>query len=94
MNCIKLYFRSDLIGVLTYINGTYTFVKNKFYNNNYILDLVGVKDDKEVYVSKDMFKFFYNFILRYPSDKNLNEFSRLVEIGKLDLNRSQFWIGV
>ena len=50
MDCIKLYFRQSLVGVLTYNSNdeVYVFVKNKFFANEYIKNVIGINDDKEI----------------------------------------------
>ena len=59
MDCVKLYFRQSLVGVLTYNSNdeVYVFVKNKFFANEYIKNVIGINDDKEIYYSKHLFSF-------------------------------------
>lgn len=94
MDCVKLYFKDTLIGVLTYNQKTnqYVFVKNKFFANKYIQDVIGISD-KEVYFSKNLFSFFFTFLNRYGNKEYSNEYQELINIANLQLDRNQFWIG-
>ena len=95
MDCVKLYFKDSLIGVLTYNekNSSYIFVKNKFFTNKYIHDIIGLKQDKEVYASSELFSFFLTFLKRYESDEEKNEFDKLIDVAHIDFDKNQFWIG-
>ena len=94
MDCVKLYFKDSLIGVLTYDSNCsqYVFVKNKFFENVYIQEIMGI-NDKEVYVSKHLFSFFFTFLKRYGNQECSNEYQELLNIANLDLDKNQFWIG-
>ena len=94
MDCVKLYFKESLIGVLTYNNDSsqYVFVKNKFFDNTYIKEVMGI-NEKEVYVSKNLFSFFFTFLKRYGNQECSDEYQELINIAKLDLDKNQFWIG-
>lgn len=95
MDCVKLYFKNDLIGILTYDDkkDAYLFVKNKFLNNAYIENVMGLKEGKEVYYSPNLFSFFFAFINKYSDKKYDNEYDELVKIAKMDFDKNQFWIG-
>ena len=95
MDCVKLYFKENLIGVLTYDekSETYIFVKNKFFNHKYIHDLIGINETDEVYRSKTLFSFFLTFLLRYGKSGFENEYEELLKIASLDFDKNQFWIG-
>ena len=94
MDCIKLYFKDTLIGVLTYNSESdkYMFIKNKFFNNKYIEDAMGLSD-KEVYISKNLFSFFLVFLKRYGNEEYDHEYNELIKIANLDFDKNQFWIG-
>ena len=95
MDCIKLYFKDSLIGVLTYDSkhNKYIFVKNKFFTNKYIESLMGINDENEVYFSNDLFSFFNTFIVRYGDKSSKNDYEELMKIASLDFDKNQFWIG-
>lgn len=95
MDCVKLYFKESLIGVLTYDNKQeqYIFVKNKFFTNKYIQDVIGLNDNEEVYYSKDLFSFFFSFLKKYGSNNADDEYEELVKIASYDFDKNQFWIG-
>ena len=95
MDCVKLYFKDSLIGVLTFDskNNRYIFVKNKFLDNAYIENVIGLNEN-EVYYSGCLFSFFLSFFNKYSDKEYEREFDELVRIAKLDLDRNQFWIGV
>ena len=94
MDCVKLYFKDSLIGVLTYndVSNQYVFVKNKFFENEYIQEVMGI-DEKEVYVSKNLFSFFFTFLKKYGSQEYNDEYQELVKVASLNLDKNQFWIG-
>lgn len=96
MDCVKLYFKDSLIGVLTHDvkNNRYIFIKNKFFNNKYIEDIIGINEDDEVYYSPNLFSFFFSFLKRYGKEEVDNEYDELVRIANMDFDKSQFWIGV
>jgi hypothetical protein len=96
MDCVKLYFKDSLIGVLTFNQkkNVYIFVKNKFFNNKYINEVVGLNDHDEVYLSSGLFSFFFSFLNRYSNHEYDNEYEELVRIASLDFDKNQFWIGV
>ena len=95
MDCVKLYFKESLIGVLTYKanDETYIFVKNKFFDNEYIKGIIGINDEKEIYYSKRLFSFFLSFLKRYGTTSDKGEYQDLLDITKLDFDKNQFWIG-
>ena len=97
MDCVKLYFKDSLIGVLTYDDSfkKYIFVKNKFFDNQYIHDVIGLKKEKEVYSSPTLFSFFLTFLEKYKNEdkKTENPFQQLIHIAHMDFDRNQFWIG-
>lgn len=94
MDCVKLYFKDSLIGVLTYDykNNRYVFVKNKFFTNKYIHEVMGL-NEKEVYCSKSLFSFFLTFLKKYGNGDPGDEYKELVRIANLDFDKNQFWIG-
>lgn len=94
MDCVKLYFKDTLIGVLTYNDQTdkYMFIKNKFFNNKYIEDVMGLSD-KEVYISKSLFSFFLVFLKKYGNEEYDHEYNELIKIAGLNIDKNQFWIG-
>lgn len=96
MDCVKLYFKESLIGVLTndIKNERYIFVKNKFFTNKYIQDIMGLKDSQEVYYSSNLFSFFLSFLKKYGNAENNDSYQELVRIANLNLDRNQFWVGV
>ena len=95
MDCVKLYFRQTLIGVLTYNKNdeVYMFVKNKFFANEYIKNVIGINDDKEIYYSKHLFSFFLSFLKRYGNSEARDEYKELLRITECDFDKNQFWIG-
>jgi len=95
MDCVKLYFKEALIGVLTYNSNDkrYIFVKNRFFENEYIKNVIGINDDKEIYYSPRLFSFFVSFLKRYGSDTSEGEYEQLLSITKLNFDKNQFWIG-
>lgn len=103
MDCVKLFYKEELLGVLTYSNPQYIFVKNENFKDKNMLTHLGLNEKKEYY-SSNLFTFFYKFI---PGEervdiikkanidyKNDNEYEKLKKIALLDLNKNQFWIGV
>ena len=102
MDCVKLFYKEELLGVLTYQNPQYVFVKNSNFSNKSMLTHIGLNDKDEYYSSK-LFTFFYKFIPdenrsdiveKAGIDNNLDsEYEKLKKIAKLDLNKNQFWIG-
>lgn len=96
MDCVKLYFKNSLIGVLTRDDkhDRYIFVKNRFFNNKYIEDIMGINSEKEVYYSTNLFSFFLSFLVRYGNKEISNEYQELVSIANMDFDKNQFWIGV
>lgn len=103
MDCVKLFYKEELLGVLTYNDPHYIFVKNENFKNKNMLIHLGLNEKREYY-SSNLFSFFYKFI---PSDDRVdiirkadidsekdNEYEKLKKIALLDLNKNQFWIGV
>ena len=95
MDCVKLYFKDNLVGVLTYNKNeeTYMFVKNKFFANEYIKTAIGINDDKEVYYSRHLFSFFLLFLKKYGKENANSEYEELVNIANVNFDKNQFWIG-
>ncbi len=95
MDCVKLYFKQSLIGVLTYNSNdqVYMFIKNKFFTNDYIKNVMGINDDKEIYYSKSLFSFFLSFVKRYGANEVGDEYQKLLKITEYDFDKNQFWIG-
>lgn len=103
MDCVKLFYKEELLGVLTYKEPQYVFVKNSNFSDKKMLVHIGLNDKNEYY-SSNLFTFFYKFI---PSSERMdiiekagikvyedNEYEKLKKVAKLDLNKNQFWIGV
>lgn len=96
MDCVKLYFKSVLIGILTYDTrkSCYVFVKNKFFNNQYIHEIIGINNNQEVYYSNNLFSFFFTFLKKYGEKEYQDEYQELLRVANLDFDKNQFWIGV
>lgn len=103
MDCVKLFYKEELLGILTYKEPQYIFVKNNNFSNKNMLEHIGL-NDKDEYYSRNLFTFFYKFI---PSNERMdvvekagikieedNEYEKLKKVAKLNLNKNQFWIGV
>ena len=95
MDCVKLYFKDNLIGVLTYDikNNKYIFIKNKFFDNQYIHDVIGLNKKQEVYYSNSLFSFFFSFLSKYGNKNCENEYEELLRVANLEFDKNQFWIG-
>lgn len=102
MDCVKLYYKEELVGILTYKNPQYIFVKNDKFSKPDLVRCIGLKDKNE-YFSNHLFTFFMRFIpLKSRDDvrekanilENDNEFEILKKVASLDLNKNQFWIGL
>ena len=103
MDCVKLFYKEELLGVLTYIKPQYIFVKNDKFSDKTMFVHMGLQDKNEYY-SNNLFAFFYKFIpersrldILEKASINLeedSEFDILKKVAKLDLNRRQFWIGL
>lgn len=103
MDCIKLYYKDELLGVLTHQNCNYIFVKNDKFSDKNMFSHIGLKEKNEYYSSR-LFTFFYKFI---PENTRVDiiekaginkekddEYEILKKIANLDLNKNQFWIGL
>ena len=102
MDCVKLYYKDELVGVLTYKEPQYIFVKNNKFSNPELIKHIGLKE-KDEYYSNHLFTFFLKFI---PNKARVDvndlagikeddsEYDTLKKIASLDLNKSQFWIGL
>lgn len=102
MDCVKLYYKDELLGILTYKEPQYIFIKNDKFSNPNLISHIGLKDKNEYYSDK-LFTFFYKFI---PSDTREDiiekagikskdsDFEMLKKVARLDLNKSQFWVGL
>ena len=95
MDCVKLYLKDNLIGVLTFDNkqNQYVFIKNKFFNNKYIESVIGLNNEDEVYYSPNLFSFFLYFLKKYGSNDFVDEYEELVRIASLEFDKNQFWLG-
>lgn len=101
MDCVKLYYKDELLGVLTYRDSEYIFVKNDKFSNLSLISHIGLKEKNEYYSTK-MFTFFYKFIPvnredikeKAGIDNKDNEFEMLKKVARLDLNKNQFWVGI
>ena len=103
MDCVKLFYKEELLGILTYKEPQYIFVKNGNFKYKNMFSHIGL-NDKDEYYSNNLFTFFYKFI---PSNERIDiiqkaginmdddsEYEILKKIARLDLNKNQFWIGV
>ena len=103
MDCVKLYYKDELFGILTYNEPQYIFVKNDKFSKKMMFNHMGLQEKNEYYSSK-LFSFFYKFIPENTRvdiidkegiDNNVDsEYEKLKKIAKLDLNKNQFWIGL
>ena len=102
MDCVKLYYKEELVGILTYKAPQYVFVKNDKFSNPELVKHIGLKDKNEYY-SNRLFSFFLRFIpqksredITYKAGitKEDNEYEKLKKIASLDLNKNQFWVGL
>ena len=102
MDCIKLYYKEELVGVLTYKEPQYIFVKNDKFSNPLLVSHIGLKEKNE-YFSNKLFTFFLRFIpcnTREDVKKMAgindgdNDYEILKKVASLDLNKNQFWIGL
>ena len=95
MDCVKLYFKDNLIGILTYDSKSrrYIFVRNIMYKNSYIDEVMGIGDE-EVTFSQYLFSFFFSFLSKYSDPNYDNEYNELVRIASMNLDKNQFWLGV
>ena len=57
MDCVKLYYKDELLGILTYKEPQYIFVKNDKFSNPNLISHIGLKDKNEYYSDK-LFTFF------------------------------------
>ena len=102
MECVKLFYKEELMGVLTYKEPQYIFVKNDKFSDKNIFFHMGLKDKNEYY-SSHLFTFFYKFIPEKSrvdilekagiNEEKDSEFEMLKKVASLDLNKNQFWIG-
>ncbi len=102
MDCVKLYYKEELVGILTYKEPQYIFVKNDKFSNPELVKHIGLKDKNEYY-SNRLFTFFLRFI---PQKARIDitekagikeedsEYDILKKVASLDLNKNQFWIGL
>lgn len=102
MDCVKLYFKEELVGILTYKEPHYIFVKNDKFSDSNVVKCMGLKEKNEYY-SDHLFSFFMRFIPRKERvdifnkasiGENDSEFEVLKKVASLDLNKNQFWIGL
>lgn len=102
MDCVKLYYKDELVGILTYKCPQYIFVKNDKFSNPNLVAHIGLKEKNEYYSNK-LFTFFLRFMPQESRvdikdkagiDGNDSEYEILKKIASLDLNKSQFWIGL
>lgn len=102
MDCVKLYYKSELVGVLTYKEPQYIFVKNDKFSNAELVKHIGLKEKNEYY-SNRLFSFFLRFIPQKSrtditnlvgiTDED-NDYEMLKKVATLELNKNQFWIGL
>ena len=102
MDCVKLYYKDELVGILTYKDPQYIFVKNDKFSNPALVAHIGLKEKTEYYSSK-LFSFFLRFIPQKSREdiigiaginSNDSDYEVLKKIASLDLNKNQFWIGL
>ena len=103
MDCVKLFYKDELMGILTYKEPQYIFVKNDKFSNKNMLEHIGLKDKNEYY-SNRLFTFFNKFIPDETREDVIekaginkdcdNEYEMLKKVASLDLNKNQFWIGL
>lgn len=102
MDCVKLYYKEELVGILTYKEPQFIFVKNDKFSNPELVKHIGLKDKNEYY-SNRLFTFFLRFIPQKTREdivtkagiiESDNEYDVLKKVASLDLNRNQFWIGL
>jgi len=103
MDCVKLYYKDELLGILTYKDLRYIFVKNDKFSNSNLVKYIGLEDKVEYY-SNHLFTFFYKFIPEQSRTDIIekaginneidNEYEILKKVARLDLNKNQFWIGL
>lgn len=101
MDCVKLFYKDELLGVLTYKNPDYVFVKNDKFSNPSLITHIGLKEKNEYYSTK-LFTFFYKFIPVNREDikekagisGSDSDFEMLKKVARLDLNKNQFWVGL
>lgn len=102
MDCVKLYYKDELVGILTYKEPHYIFVKNDKFSNNELINHIGLKEKNEYYSNK-LFTFFLRFIPqksridvteKVDIKENDNDYEVLKKVATLDLNKNQFWIGL
>lgn len=100
MECIKLYYKEELVGVLTYKEPQYIFVKNSNFSNMNLIACIGLKEKIEYY-SERLFPFFYRFI-PHKDRKDIidkagindadSDYEKLRKVASLDLNKNSFWV--
>lgn len=102
MDCVKLYYKDELLGILTYKKPQYIFVKNDKFSNPNLISHIGLKDKNEYYSDK-LFTFFYKFIPSSTREDIIekaginskdSDFEVLKKVAGLELNKSQFWVGL
>ena len=102
MDCVKLFYKDELVGVLTYKEPQYIFVKNDKFSNPNLVKHIGLKEKNE-YFSNHLFSFFLRFIpsksrIDVKNKAGINEedsdYEILKKVALLDLNKNQFWIGL
>ena len=103
MECVKLFYKDELVGILTYNAPNYCFSKNEEFSKKSILYHMGLNEKCEYYSTK-LFHFFYKFIpekerIDIIEKANINlevdsEYEILKKVARLYLNKSQFWIGL
>ena len=102
MDCVKLYYKDELVGILTYREPQYIFVKNDKFSKPEIVKHIGLKEKNEYY-SNRLFAFFLRFIphksrVDITSKAGIleddSEYDALKKIAALDLNKNQFWVGL
>lgn len=102
MDCVKLYYKDELVGILTYKEPQYIFVKNDKFSKPDLVKHIGLSDKNEYY-SNRLFTLFLRFIPQKSrsdllgmigANESDNEYDVLKKVAKLDLNKNQFWIGL
>lgn len=102
MDCVKLYYKEELVGILTYKEPQYIFVKNDKFSNPLLVKHIGLKEKNEYYSNK-LFAFFLRFIPQKSRNDIIDkvgindedsDYEILRKVASLDLNKNQFWIGL
>lgn len=98
---VKLFFKNDLIGALSYVDNNFNFVVDDKYENEFVLNLLNFSKGKE-FTSPHLFFIFDRFVPKKTRTdiykeakikKEDNVFEILYKVAALNLDKDQFWIG-